>query len=199
MCWLTVGLLLGKPGSKLVHVLISLLSNQVENKSGVSGWLGEWGKRFPCFPRWGISVSKNKYTCILLHNRHNFSLVVCCRAECVLCIGRGWDVLSLLKLLLTCTLENAFLENVFHDAGLVFRGHSPVFFVLLVVSYPKWKLRWFNKYSVGFISCSLGLLLNCISNFVLCWNRFETCCIGCTMVLLTKVCTLACKKKTANW
>ena len=56
MCWLTVGLLLGEPGSKLVHVLISLLSNQVENKSGVSGWLGE---HFPCFPSWGISVSKN--------------------------------------------------------------------------------------------------------------------------------------------
>ena len=58
MCWLTVGLLLGEPGSKLVHVLISLLSNQVENESGVSGWLGEQGKCFPCFPSWGISVSK---------------------------------------------------------------------------------------------------------------------------------------------
>ena len=43
MCWLTVGLLLGEPGSKFVHVLILLLSNQVENESGVSGWLGEWG------------------------------------------------------------------------------------------------------------------------------------------------------------
>ena len=50
--------LLGEPGSKLVHVLISLLSNQVENESGVSGWLGKWGERFPCFPSWGISVSK---------------------------------------------------------------------------------------------------------------------------------------------
>ena len=39
MCWLTVGLLLGEPGSKLVHVLISLLSNEVENESRVSvGW-----------------------------------------------------------------------------------------------------------------------------------------------------------------
>ena len=59
MCWLTVGLILGEPGSKFVHVLILLLSNQVENASGVSGWLGEWGKHFPCFPSWGISVSKN--------------------------------------------------------------------------------------------------------------------------------------------
>ena len=59
MCWLTVGLLLGEPGSKFVHVLILLLSNQVENESGVSGWLGEWGERFPCFPSWGISVSKS--------------------------------------------------------------------------------------------------------------------------------------------
>ena len=39
MCWLTVGFILGEPGSKLVHVLISLLSNQVENKSRVpDGW-----------------------------------------------------------------------------------------------------------------------------------------------------------------
>ena len=35
ICWLTVGLLLGEPGSKFVHVLILLLSNQVE--SAVSG------------------------------------------------------------------------------------------------------------------------------------------------------------------
>ena len=59
MCWLIAGLLLGEPGSRCVHVLILLLSNQVENKSRVSGWLGERGKRFPCFPSWGISVSKN--------------------------------------------------------------------------------------------------------------------------------------------
>ena len=58
-CWLTVGLLLGAPGSKFVHVLILLLSNQVENESGVSGWLGKQGECFPCFPSWGISVSKN--------------------------------------------------------------------------------------------------------------------------------------------
>ena len=56
ICWLTLGLLLGEPGSKFVHVLILLLSNQVDNESGVSGW---FGKRFPCFPSWGISVSKN--------------------------------------------------------------------------------------------------------------------------------------------
>ena len=38
MCWLlTAGLLLGEPGSKLVHVLILLLSNQVENESRVFG------------------------------------------------------------------------------------------------------------------------------------------------------------------
>ena len=30
MCWLTVGLILGEPGSKFVHVLNLLLSNQVE-------------------------------------------------------------------------------------------------------------------------------------------------------------------------
>ena len=58
MCRLTVGLLLNEPGSKFVHVLILLLSNQVEDKSGVSGWLGEQGERFPCFPSLGISVSK---------------------------------------------------------------------------------------------------------------------------------------------
>ena len=59
MCWLTVGLLLGEPGSKFVHVLILLLSNQFENESGLSGWLGERGEHFPCFPSWGISLSKS--------------------------------------------------------------------------------------------------------------------------------------------
>ena len=58
MCWLTVGLLLGEPGSRFVHVLISLLSNQVGDESRVSGWLGKQGKHFPCFPSWGIPVSK---------------------------------------------------------------------------------------------------------------------------------------------
>ena len=65
MCWLTVGLLLGEPGSKLVHVLISLLSNQVKNESRVSGWLGERGKRFTCFPSWGISVSRNIHVYVI--------------------------------------------------------------------------------------------------------------------------------------
>ena len=88
MCWLTVGLLLGEPGHKLVHVLILLLSNQVENKSGVSGGWANRVNIFLVFPCWGISLSK-KYTCILLHNRRNFSLVVCCRTGCVLCIGQG--------------------------------------------------------------------------------------------------------------
>ena len=37
MSRLTVGLLLSEHGSKFVHVLILLLSNQVENESGVSG------------------------------------------------------------------------------------------------------------------------------------------------------------------
>ena len=57
MCWLTVGLILGAPGSKFVHVLNLLLSNQVEDESGVSGWLGKQGEHFPCFPSLGISVS----------------------------------------------------------------------------------------------------------------------------------------------
>ena len=39
MCWLTVGLILGEPGRKLVHVLISLLSNQVKKKKN-PGFLG---------------------------------------------------------------------------------------------------------------------------------------------------------------
>ena len=50
ICCLTVGLLLGVPGSKFVHVLILLLSNQVENEFGVSGWLGE--HFFLVFPVW---------------------------------------------------------------------------------------------------------------------------------------------------
>ena len=96
MYWLTVGFILGEPGSKLVHVLISLLCNRVENESGVSGWLGEWGKRSPCFPSWGISVSKKNihvfcYTIVI-------TLVWWYVVGCVLCIGRGWDVLLLLKL-----------------------------------------------------------------------------------------------------
>ena len=53
ICWLTVGLLLGAPGSKFVHVLILLLSNQVENESGVSGWLGQTGQTFSLFSRLG--------------------------------------------------------------------------------------------------------------------------------------------------
>ena len=50
MCWLTVGLLLVEPGSKLVHVLISLLSNQVENESGVSGGWVNGANVFLVFP-----------------------------------------------------------------------------------------------------------------------------------------------------
>ena len=50
MCWLTVGLLLREPGSRFVHVLILLLSNQVEDESWVSGWLVEQGEHLPCFP-----------------------------------------------------------------------------------------------------------------------------------------------------
>ena len=50
MCWLTVGLLLGEPGSKLVHVLTSLLSNQVENESGVSGGWEKGVNVFLVFP-----------------------------------------------------------------------------------------------------------------------------------------------------
>ena len=50
---------MGEPGSKFVHVLVLLLSNQVENESGVSGWLVERGECFPCFPSWGIYVSRN--------------------------------------------------------------------------------------------------------------------------------------------
>ena len=51
MYWLTVGLLLGEPGSKLVHVLISLLSNQVKKMN--PGFLGGWvngAKVFLVFP-----------------------------------------------------------------------------------------------------------------------------------------------------
>ena len=53
MCWLTVGLILGEPGSKFVHVLILLLSNQVEVKSGVSGWFGRTGQTFSLFSQFG--------------------------------------------------------------------------------------------------------------------------------------------------
>ena len=81
------------------------------------------------------------------------------------------------------------------SVGLVFKGCGPVFFVLLVVSYPKRKVRCLNKYSVGFISHSLALLLGYVSNFVLCWEVLETRGIGCTVLLLTKVCTLAFKNK----
>ena len=57
---------------------------------------------------------------------------------------------------------------MFHDAGLVLVGHDPAFFLLLVVSCYNLKLKQLNKYSVCFISCNLGLLLNSVSNFVLC-------------------------------
>ena len=53
MCWLTVGLILGEPGSKFVHVLILLLSNQVEVESGVSGWFGRTGRTFSLFSQFG--------------------------------------------------------------------------------------------------------------------------------------------------
>ena len=86
MCWLTAGLLLGEPGSKLVHVLILLLSNQVENRSGVFGWVGERGKRFPCSTSCGVFVSKNIHV-FLLHNRRNLSSVFRCHTGCVLCIS----------------------------------------------------------------------------------------------------------------
>ena len=50
ICCLTVGLLLGEPGSKFVHVLILLLSNQVENEFRVSG---RTGRRFSLFSLFG--------------------------------------------------------------------------------------------------------------------------------------------------
>ena len=50
MCWLAVGLLLGEPGHKYVHVLISLLSNQVDNESGVSGGWANRANVFLVFP-----------------------------------------------------------------------------------------------------------------------------------------------------
>ena len=51
MCRLTVGLILVEPGSKFVHVLILLLSNQVENESGVSLVVGQTGRNvFLVFP-----------------------------------------------------------------------------------------------------------------------------------------------------
>ena len=53
MCWLTVGLLLGEPGSRFVHVLILLLSNQVGDESGVSGWFGRTGRTFSLFSQFG--------------------------------------------------------------------------------------------------------------------------------------------------
>ena len=67
---------------------------------------------------------------------------------------------------------------MFRDAGLVLEGHDPAFFLLLVVSCCNSKLRQLNKYSVCFISCNLGLLLNNVSNFVLCCDRFKTHCKG---------------------
>ena len=82
---------------------------------------------------------------------------------------------------------------MFGVAELVFRGHGPAFFVLLVVFYPKYKLRQLNKYNVNFNSCGLELLPHCVSRFVLGGGMSETRCNGCTIVLLTKVCTLACK------
>ena len=53
MCWLTVGHILGEPGSKFVHVLILLLSNQVEVESRVSGWFGQTGRTFSLFSQFG--------------------------------------------------------------------------------------------------------------------------------------------------
>ena len=87
------------------------------------------------------------------------------------------------------------LENVYWVLDLSSKGVVQFFFVLLVVSYPKWKVRCLNKYGVSFISRSLGLLLGYVSNFVLCWEVLETHGIGCTILLLTKVCTLAFKNK----
>ena len=133
MCWLTVGLQLGEPGSEFVNVLILLLSNKVENESGVSGWLGERGKRFPCFPSWGISVSKSIHVFC-------YTIVVTLAWWYVVILDVYFVLAEVcpqpLKLLLTCTFRECLLENVFRDVGLVFTGHGPVFFVLLVVSYP---------------------------------------------------------------
>ena len=55
------------------------------------------------------------------------------------------------------------------------------------------KLGWLNKYGVCFSCCGSGLLLSCIRKFLLCWDRFETLCIGHIALSLTKVCTLAYK------
>ena len=50
MCWLTVGLLLGEPENKLVHVLTLLLSNQVEMNLGFLGGLANGENIFLVFP-----------------------------------------------------------------------------------------------------------------------------------------------------
>ena len=52
-CWLTVGLLLGEPGGKFVHVLILLLSNQVEDESGGVWVVGQTGRTFSLFSQFG--------------------------------------------------------------------------------------------------------------------------------------------------
>ena len=58
MVCFTVGLFWVSLEINQIHVLISLLSNQVVYKSGVLGWLGEQGERLPCFPSGSISVGK---------------------------------------------------------------------------------------------------------------------------------------------
>ena len=54
-------------------------------------------------------------------------------------LTEGFDVLSLSKIATDIPFQSVFLENMFCDAGLVFTGHGLVFFVLIVVSYPKTK------------------------------------------------------------
>ena len=53
ICCLTVGLLLGAPGSKFVHVLILLLSNQVEKQIQGVWVVGRTGQTFSLFSQLG--------------------------------------------------------------------------------------------------------------------------------------------------
>ena len=106
-----------KVQSKFVHILILLLSNQVENKSGVSGWVGERGKRFPCFPSCGISVSKNIHVfCYTIVVTLVCQYIVVLGVYCVLAeVGMSSAFQNLLHVCWHTLLENAFVCYVMLD------------------------------------------------------------------------------------
>ena len=94
----------------------------------------EPGERFPCFPGWGISVSKDI-------NVFCYTIIVTLVWWYVVILGVYYVLAEVCPQPFKIVADMHFYRMPFRECvlgvGLVFRGHGPVFFVLLVVFSPK--------------------------------------------------------------